>query len=212
MCLIKVGGLELWRPNLCLNCASSSWPWELLCWTECYLFGHLIHTHKWPLGAVFDKQTDWIAWVNACGFSPSLSSRPLRTGPIYLKDVENSTCTFTLHTHALMCAYVLYTLLYTHRHKHTHTRTSKYTLTLHLLTQSQSHSIQSLLTHQDSQDWLRFQGVLWANSNHIEGNRILLFAYCPNNNPKAGTQGWRHISSIQKRRMRQKAKLLLWDL
>lgn len=44
VCLIKVGGLELWSPNLCLNCASSLWPWELFCWTECYLFGHLIHT------------------------------------------------------------------------------------------------------------------------------------------------------------------------
>ncbi len=98
VCLIRVGGLELWRPNLCLNCASSSWPWELLCWTECYLFGHLIHTHKWPLGAVFDKQTDWIACVNAGGFSPSLSSRPLQTGPIYLKDMENSTRIHTAHT------------------------------------------------------------------------------------------------------------------
>lgn len=77
-------------------------------------------------------------------------------------------------------------------------RTSKYTFTLHLLTQSQSHSIQSLLTHRSSQDWLRFQGVLWANSNHTEGNRILLFAYCPNNNPKAGTQGWSHITAQSK--------------
>lgn len=89
-CLIKVGGLELWGPNLCLNCASSLWPWELLRRTECYLFRHLIHTHKWPLGAVFDKQTDWIACVNVCGFSPSLSSRPLRMCPISLKDMENS--------------------------------------------------------------------------------------------------------------------------
>lgn len=116
-----MGGLELWRPNLCLNCASSSWPWELLCWTECYLFGHLIHTHKWPLGAVFDKQTDWIACVNVCGFSPMLSSRPRRTGPIWLKDMENSTSILTLHTHALMCAYKVYTLPYTHKHTHMHT-------------------------------------------------------------------------------------------
>lgn len=94
-CLIKVGGLELWRPNLCLNCASSLWPWELLCRTECYLFGHLIHTHKWPLGAVFDKQTDWIACVNVCGFSPSLSSRPFTMCPISLKDMENSACMLT---------------------------------------------------------------------------------------------------------------------
>lgn len=94
-CLIKVGGLELWGPNLCLNCVSSLWPWELLCRTECYLFGHLIHTHKWPLGAVFDKQTDWIACVNVCGFSPSLSSRPLRMCPISLKDMENSACMLT---------------------------------------------------------------------------------------------------------------------
>lgn len=94
-CLIKVGGLELWGPNLCLNCASSLWPWELLSRTECYLFWHLIHTHKWPLGAVFDKQTDWIACVNACGFSPSLSSRPFRMCPISVKDMENSTCMLT---------------------------------------------------------------------------------------------------------------------
>lgn len=94
-CLIKVGGLELWGPNLCLNCVSSLWPWELLCRTECYLFRHLIHTHKWPLGAVFDKQTDWIACVNVCGFSPSLSSRPLRMCPISLKDMENSACMLT---------------------------------------------------------------------------------------------------------------------
>lgn len=66
--------------------------------------------------------------------------------------------------------------------------TSKYTFRLHLLTQFESHSIHSLLTHQSSQDWLRFQGVLRANSNHIEGNRILLFAYCPSSNPNAGTQ------------------------
>lgn len=81
VCLIKVGGLELWRPNRCLNCASSLWPWELLCWTECYLFGHLIHTHKWPLGAVFDKQTDWIACVNVCGFSPFAVLKALQNGP-----------------------------------------------------------------------------------------------------------------------------------
>ncbi len=93
------------------------------------------------------------------------------------------------HSHYMhMWTYIVYTLLI-HAHKHTHMSTSKYTLTLHLLTQSQSHSIQSLLTHQSSQDWLRFQGVLLANSNHNEGDRILLFAYCPNSNPKAGTQG-----------------------
>lgn len=112
-CLIKVGGLELWGPNLCLNCASSLWPWELLCRAECYLFGHLIHTHKWPLGAVFDKQTDWIACVNVCGFSPSLSSRPLRMCPISLKDVENSACMLT----QLMRSYVVYTFnVNTHMH------------------------------------------------------------------------------------------------
>lgn len=114
MCLIKVGGLELWRPNLCLNCASSSWPWELLCWTECYLFGHLIHTHKWPLGAVFDKQTDWIACVNVCGFSPLLSSRPLKTSPIYLKDMENSTRLHTAQTRAHVCIYSIHLTLYAH--------------------------------------------------------------------------------------------------
>lgn len=112
-CLIKVGGLGLWGPNLCLKCSSSLWPWELLCWTECYLFGHLIHTHKWPLGAVFDKQTDWIACVNVCGFSPSLSSRPLRMGPISLKDMENSTCMLTWP----MCTRIVYTL-YIHTRKH----------------------------------------------------------------------------------------------
>lgn len=69
-CLMKVGGLELWRANLCLKFASSSWPWELLHWIECYLFRHLIHTQKWPLGAVFDKQTDWIACVSLCVVSP----------------------------------------------------------------------------------------------------------------------------------------------
>lgn len=60
--------------------------WVIFIWTS------YTHTHKWPLGAVFDKQTDWIARVNVCGFSPSLSSRPLRMGPIWLKDMENSTC------------------------------------------------------------------------------------------------------------------------
>lgn len=113
-CLIKVGGLELWGPNLCLNCASSLWPWELLCRAECYLFGHLIHTHKWPLGAVFDKQTDWIACVNVCGFSPSLSSRPLRMCPISLKDVENSACMLT----QLMRSYIVYTFN-VNNHMHT---------------------------------------------------------------------------------------------
>lgn len=82
-CLIKVGGLELWRANLCLKFASSSWPWELLHWTECYLFGHLIHTQKWPLGAVFDKQTDWIACVSMCVVSlPRCPQGPSEMAPI----------------------------------------------------------------------------------------------------------------------------------
>lgn len=47
-------------------------------------------------------------------------------------------------------------------------------------------------------DWLRFQGVLWANGNHTEGNRIVFFAYCPSSNPRAGTQGWSHITAQSK--------------
>lgn len=78
-----MGGLELWRANLCLKFASSSWPWELLHWTECYLFGHLIHTQKWPLGAVFDKQTDWIACVSMCVVSlPRCPQGPSEMAPI----------------------------------------------------------------------------------------------------------------------------------
>lgn len=84
-------------------------------------------------------------------------------------------------THVFVRTHIVYTLLYKHAHKHTHIHTHTYAV--HLLTQS--HSIQSLLTHRRSQNWLRFQGVPRANSNHTEGNRKFLFAYCPNNNPKA---------------------------
>lgn len=38
--------------------------------------------------------------------------------------MENSTCILTLHTHALMCMHIVYTLLYTHTHKHTHMHTN----------------------------------------------------------------------------------------
>ena len=152
VCLIKVGGLGPWRPNLCLNGASSLWPWELLCWTEWYLFGHLIHTHKWPLGAVFDKQSDWIAWVNVCGFSPVLSSRPLRISPVL---PQGHGIWPRIHTaHVFVWTYIAYITLYT----------NTCTYVLHLLTQSQS-----LVTHQSCKEWLRLQNVRWANSNHTEG-------------------------------------------
>lgn len=72
--------------------------WKLFIWTS------YTHTHKWPLGAVFDKQTDWIACANVCGFSPPLSSRPLRMGPIYLKDMEILAHAFSLHT--CVCAHI----------------------------------------------------------------------------------------------------------
>lgn len=108
VCLIKVGGLGLWKPNLCLNFVSSLWPWELLCWTECYLFGHLIHIHKWPLGAVSDKQTDWIACMNVCGFSPVLSSRPLGLSLISPQGNENRHADLP---HVFMCTNIIYMLM-----------------------------------------------------------------------------------------------------
>lgn len=91
-----------------------------------------------------------------------------------------------MHTHsAYSCAHVHVQSIHLAIYTYINTLTCTQTWLLHLLTQSRSHSIQSLLTHQSSQDCLRFQGVLWANSNHIEGNTILLFAYCPNSHPKA---------------------------
>lgn len=71
--------------------------WMLFIWTS------YTHTHKWPLGAVFDKQTDWIACVNACGFSPRCPRGPFRIGRFTLKDMEISARNVSLHT--CVCAH-----------------------------------------------------------------------------------------------------------
>lgn len=92
------------------------------------------------------------------------------------------------------CARTKYTPCYIH----INTLTCTQTWLLHLLTQPRSHSIQSLLTHESSQDCLRFQSVLWANSNHIEGNRILLFAYCTNSHPKAQSKNLKQGNTKKK--------------